>query len=176
MKKEITEKELRLLRARGAFQWHFIIGHLADVMYGMYFEVERLLNKEGCVFKHEEKRAFNEMMSSVENSNKLLLRYTKVFLGKTDKEIDDFCDASDGISMVFKTFVNKWFKSKENQDIIMCLLASLEGSPIFQQDAEQLTKLVLESIEKEKKEAQEKEKKVTRKTTKKKKENENKSI
>lgn len=171
MEKEITEKELRLLRARGAIQWHFIIGHLADVMYGMYFEVERLLNKEGCVFKHEEKRAFNEMMSSVEKSNKLLLRYTKVFLGKTDKEIDDFCDASDGISMVFKTFVNKWFKSKENQDKIMCLLASLEGSPIFQQDAEQLTKLVLESIEEEKKE-----KKVTRKTTKKKKENENKSI
>jgi hypothetical protein len=171
MEKEITEKELRLLRARSAIQWHFIIGHLADVMYGMYFEVERLLNKEGCVFKHEEKRAFNEMMSSVEKSNKLLLRYTKVFLGKNDKEFDDFCDASDGISMVFKTFVSKWFKSKENQDKIMCLLASLEGSPIFQQDAEQLTKLVLESIEEEKKE-----KKVTRKTTKKKKENENKSI
>lgn len=175
MEKEITEKELRLLRAKSAMQWHFIIGHLADVMYGMYFEVERLLNKEGCMCKHEEKRAFNEMMSSVEKSNKLLLRYTEVFLGKTDKEIDDFCDASDGISMVFKTFVSKWFKSKENQDKILCLLASLEGSPIFQQDAEQLTKLVLESIEEEKK-AKAQEKKVTRKTTKKKKENENKSI
>lgn len=167
MEKEITEKELRLLRARSAIQWHFIIGHLADVMYGMYFEVERLLNKEGCVFKHEEKRAFNEMMNSVTKSNKLLLRYTKVFLGKTDKEIDNFCDASDGISMVFKTFVSKWFSSTENQNKIMVFLTSLEGSPIFQQDAEQLTKLVLESIEEEKKEAQKKEKKVTKRTTKK---------
>ena len=140
-------------------------------MYGMFFEVERLLNKEGCVFKHEEKRAFNEMMNSVTKSNKLLLRYTEVFLGKNDKEIDDFCNASDGISMVFKTFVSKWFSSTENQNKIMVFLTSLESSPIFQQDVEQLTKLVLESIEEEKKE-----KKVTRKTTKKKKENENKSI
>ena len=146
MEKAITIEKIKVLKKNGVIIRHVILGCLTDIMYGLYFEVESLLQKNNLVLKQQEKRAFNDMMSSVTKTNKLLLRYSQDFLGATDEEFEEFCSLSDDNSMVFKAFVNKWFKDKANQDKIMVFLTSLESSPIFKQDAEQLHKLVLNSI------------------------------
>jgi hypothetical protein len=147
------EKHQELLKDRfskayenNVISYHYILGHVADVMYGLFFELERGLDKHGLKLKHEEKYEFKRMMESVQMSQKLLLRYTQGFF---KDDVDDFCDRADDLSMVFKAFCSKWFASEENQDKIVNYLSQLNGTPMFRQDVINLEKLIQKEKENE---------------------------
>lgn len=147
------EKHQELLKDRfskayknNVMSYHYILGHVADVMYGLFFELEQGLDKHGLVLKHEEKHNFKRMMESVQMSQKLLLRYTQGFF---QDDVDDFCDRADDLSIVFKAFCSKWFASEENQNNIIIYLSQLKGTPMFRQDVINLEKLIQKEKENE---------------------------
>lgn len=159
-KEEAIKEKLEIAKKQNILSEHFIVGHIVDVLYGMYFNIEAGLGKLGLCLNGKEKQEFNRMMSSVKLSQQLLLKYTQGFIPKaeevkeneTDKErrereesekaIDDFCDRSDDLGLVFKLFINKWFLSAENQNKIVETLLGLKGTKMFKQDVLQLEKQV----------------------------------
>lgn len=141
----------RIENAKQARMLHHIIAVVVDVLYGLHFELESVLALKGLKLKHQEKYKFNLMLENIKKVQKQTLGYTQHFIkGVDDDSIDAFCDKSDDMTLVIKTFFSKYFKSDKNQDKIVKMLLELESSQMFTQSVMQLEE-IMGFVKKEKK-------------------------